>query len=125
MPAAHAYQICTGLGAGNIGDEIMAQAFWRALPWSIRLQVEILPNYPLQHEPYPAQHQLIPIAMAGEDSVQTDDLPGLLVGDTPIAENEGLDFPLRFLAWRLDHFHNRSLPVDAIAGAGQGSADRR
>src|SRR5581483_1863857 len=40
--------------------------------------------------------------------------PGLLAGDTPVAENEGLDWPLRFLAPRLEHFHRRSLPVDAI-----------
>ena len=43
-----------------------------------------------------------------------EDLPGLLVGDTPVAENEGLDWPLRFLAPRLSRFHRERLPTDAL-----------
>jgi polysaccharide pyruvyl transferase WcaK-like protein len=40
--------------------------------------------------------------------------PGLLVGDTPVTESLGLDWPLRFLAPRLRAFHEARQPVDAV-----------
>src|SRR5688500_2847583 len=48
-----AHQICNGLGAGNIGDELMARAFWDALPAGLRLTVDVFPNHTQQREPYP------------------------------------------------------------------------
>ena len=41
-------------------------------------------------------------------------VPGLLVGDTPVTESLGLDWPLRFLAPRLRAFHEAGQPVDAL-----------
>ena len=106
-----AVQIANGVGSGNIGDELMAHAFWRALPRNIRLSVAVLPDSTRQHKPYPEEHQYIQVIFSGNES-DSPDCAGLLVGDTPIAENEGLDWPLRFLAPRLQSFHRRSMPVD-------------
>jgi len=34
-----AVQLFSGLGAGNIGDELMVRGFWRSIPKSLRLDV--------------------------------------------------------------------------------------
>ena len=109
----HAFQICNGLGCGNIGDEIMARAFWDQLPDNIRLEVPRFPNASLQHDAYPPQHRYIRVDFEGCENDHAA-IPGLLVGDTPVADREGLEWPLRFLAPRLLHFHRAGLPVDAI-----------
>jgi polysaccharide pyruvyl transferase WcaK-like protein len=113
LPLVRAFQIANGVGAGNIGDELMARTFWQTLPQDIHLTVPLLSESSRQHEPYPQQHEYIPVDFAGNENSSAD-CPGLLVGDTPVAENEGLDWPLRFLAPRLEHFHRRSAPVDAV-----------
>ncbi len=91
----------------------MARAFWATLPRTISLTVAVLPESVRQHQAYPAQHRYVPVVFSGNES-QSPDCPGLLVGDTPVAENEGLDWPLRFLAPRLEDFHRNSMPVDAL-----------
>ena len=91
----------------------MARTFWQTLPRDMHLTAALLPESSRQHEPYPKEHDYIPVDFAGNESASAD-CPGLLVGDTPVAENEGLDWPLRFLAPRLEHFHRRSIPVDAV-----------
>ncbi|MGA7411642.1 MAG: polysaccharide pyruvyl transferase family protein [Bryobacteraceae bacterium] len=108
-----AFQISTGLGAGNIGDELMAHAFWRILPPNIRLSVALLPESARQHQAYPEQHEYLPVVYSGNEN-DSPDCPGLLVGDSPVVESEGLDWPLRFLAGRLECFHRNSMPVDAL-----------
>lgn len=108
-----AFQIANGVGSGNIGDELMARAFWRTLPRDIRLTVAVLPESARQHQPYPEQHKYVPVVFSGNEN-PSPDCPGLLVGDTPVAESEGLDYPLRFLAPRLEGFHRNSMSVDAL-----------
>jgi ADP-heptose:LPS heptosyltransferase/polysaccharide pyruvyl transferase WcaK-like protein len=109
----HAFQICTGLGAGNIGDELMARAFWEHLPASIALDVPLFPESVRQHAPYPAGHRYSLVDWNGNEG-GAGRLPGLLVGGTPVTEGEGLHWPMQFLAPRLTHFHRLGLPVDAI-----------
>lgn len=109
-----ALQIPTGLGAGNIGDELMARSFWDRLPEGIALEVPLFPESARQREPYPAAHRLRAVDWEGDEGAPFSDLPGLLVGGTPVAEFEGLHFPLSFLARRLLRFHRLGLPVDAV-----------
>ena len=111
--SASALQICNGLAAGNIGDEFMNRAFWQRLEPGTVLEVELLPNRSLQRQPYPARHIYRSIDWAG-DPVPTPTIPGLLVGDTPVTDTLGVDWPLRFLERRLRPFHQAGLPVDAV-----------
>lgn len=108
-----AVHIANGLGAGNIGDEIMARGFWGLLPDTIALDVPLLPEARRHRAPYPARHRYLDVIYDGDETAAAD-LPGLLVGTTPVAEDEGLHFPLHFVARRLRAFHARGLPVDAV-----------
>jgi polysaccharide pyruvyl transferase WcaK-like protein len=112
--SARAHQICNGLGAGNIGDEVMARAFWEALPGHVRLAVDVFPNFTKQREPYPDRHEYVELDWSGHSTAAVPPMPGLLVGDTPVTESLGLDWPLRFLAPRLRAFHEAGQPVDAL-----------
>lgn len=112
-----AFQIYNGLGAGNIGDELMARAFWDHLPEGIKLDVPLAPEAAGQHEPYPAQHRYLSEGDEGETPI-----PGLLVGDTPVTAAEGLGWPLGVLAPRMLQFHRAGCPVDAL-GVGVDSLD--
>ncbi|MET0555774.1 MAG: hypothetical protein ABW221_22230 [Vicinamibacteria bacterium] len=107
------FQVCNGQGAGNLGDELMNRAFWAALPPSVELEVEVFPNAALQSEPYPPPHRYLTIDWEGRPA-PSPGVPGLLVGDTPVTDTLGPDWPLRFLAPRLDAFHSAGLPVDAL-----------
>jgi polysaccharide pyruvyl transferase WcaK-like protein len=109
-----AFQISNGLGAGNIGDDLMAWAFWDRLPPNVVLEVGILPESARQREPYPPRHRYRPVDWQGNESAAAPDMPGLLVGDTPVTDAEGLHWPMQFLAPRLLHFHRRGQPVDAV-----------
>lgn len=109
----HAFQIGLGLGAGNIGDELMAQSFWSRLPDAIALDVALFPESARCREPYPARHRYLPVDEGGNENADAM-MPGLLVGGTPVTDAEGVHWPLRFLAPRLDHFHRHRLPVDAV-----------
>ena len=112
MPS-RAHQIANGLGAGNIGDELMARAFWDALPPDLRLTVDVFPNHERQREPYPAPHDYVTLDWSGGAPAPST-MPGLLVGDTPVTESLSLEWPLRFLAPRLRAFHEAGQPVDAL-----------
>src|SRR5947199_7965640 len=99
-----AVQILNGLGAGNIGDELMNHAFWDALPAGLALKVEIFPNHAIQRQPYPPAHDLVEVGWDGLPG-PAGEAPALLVGDTPVTEALGLEWPLGFLAPRLRFFH--------------------
>jgi polysaccharide pyruvyl transferase WcaK-like protein len=108
-----AYQIAIGLGAGNIGDELMANAFWRQLPDGVTLEVPLFPMAAQQRAAYPGRHRYTAIDWHGNENAAAE-MPGLLVGGTPVTETEGRDWPLGFLAPRLQHFHRRGWVVDAL-----------
>ncbi len=109
-----AIQICSGLGAGNLGDELMAHAFWKALPKGYRLRVEHLGLFARHTASYPPEHEYDVVTLDARLATRAPELPGLLVGATPVSEELGLDWPLRYLAGRLGPFHERGLPVDAL-----------
>jgi polysaccharide pyruvyl transferase WcaK-like protein len=108
-----AFQIAMGLGAGNIGDELMSRAMWQSLPPDVLLDIPLFPESRRQHEPYPAPHRYLAVNWPGNENEETS-LPGLLACDTPVSETEGLHWPLGFLAPRLQHFHRAGLAVDAV-----------
>jgi ADP-heptose:LPS heptosyltransferase/polysaccharide pyruvyl transferase WcaK-like protein len=105
-------QICIGVGSGNIGDELMAQEFWKLLPANVVLDVQTLPEANRYRGIYPAPHRF---PVVGSRSMQLPDAPGLLVGGTPVAEFEGLEFPLRTVGAAISAIVRRGFPVDAIS----------
>lgn len=112
-PPSRFFQVCNGQGAGNIGDELMNRAFWDALPDGVELESEVFPNAALQREPYPQRHSYRTIDWQGHPRPAAM-LPALLVGDTPVTETLGGEWPLGFLTPRLEAFHAAGLPVDAL-----------
>lgn len=92
----------------------MARAFWGTVPPEWRFEIALFPEHLHQHAVYPPQHDYVPVDYNGNESAHVSDMPGLLVGATPVTESEGLHFPLQFLAPRLRHFHERCLPVHAL-----------
>ncbi len=105
-------QISNGVGSGNIGDELMAQEFWKLLPASVVLDVPVLPESARYRGVYPPPHRYLPETSPAPELL---DVPGLLVGDTPVAEFEGLRYPLQTVGPAISRVTRRGLPVDAIA----------
>ncbi|MEO8259744.1 MAG: polysaccharide pyruvyl transferase family protein [Acidobacteriota bacterium] len=105
-----ALQIFSGLGAGNIGDEFMARAFWQQLSADTVLDVIVDSGAARQHAPYPLPHRYLVRGRGRQDL-----LPGLVVGTTPVTEDEGVGWPLEYLAGQLRPFHRQGVPVDAVA----------
>lgn len=100
-------QIGAGLGAGDVGDELLCRGFWDALPASARLDVD-LGGDAVPSEPYDERH-----VYRTADSSRPH-LPGLLVGTSARAETMGVDAFLCSLARRLDAFHDAGQSVDAV-----------
>ena len=112
--------IHSGLGCGNIGDELMARSFWNRLPPDMRVEVEIGRWAVRQREPYPEQHRHVPVGRrvalrrwAGSLRPGPRPQAGLLVGTTPIQEAEGLA-SIRHVASRVRRAELDGLPVDAV-----------
>lgn len=108
------FQISTGLGAGNVGDDLMAQAFWANLPAAYRLDVEVFPAHVLQRERYPDRNTYRLVSESESDGWNPASVPGLLACGTPVNETEGLPFPMQFVGERLRWFAARDIPVDAV-----------
>lgn len=108
-----AIQISTGLGAGNIGDELMAEAFWQQASPVLQLDVSLFPASAARRLPYPRHHRYHSVDWQANENADPK-LPGLLVGGTPVADAEGTHFPLEFIARRLLCFHEAGQPVDAV-----------
>jgi ADP-heptose:LPS heptosyltransferase/polysaccharide pyruvyl transferase WcaK-like protein len=113
VPVPVAIAISTGLGAGNIGDELMAEAFWQQMPPTLALDVALFPAAAESRALYPARHRYRPVDWTRVETAGLH-LPGLLVGGTPVADAEGTHFPLQFIADRLRAFHAEGRPVDAL-----------
>lgn len=111
---ARFFQISTGLGAGNVGDDLMAQAFWANLPADHRLDVEVYPAHVLKRELYPERNTYRLVNESESDGWNPASAPGLLACGTPVNETEGLAFPMQFVGERLRRFAARDIPVDAV-----------
>jgi polysaccharide pyruvyl transferase WcaK-like protein len=114
MASDEAYQILNGLGAGNIGDNLMAHAFWDSLPPAFRLHVAVFGNYKLQRQSFPSQHKYYEYNGEDLECSWVRGMPAVLVGTSCITDAEGHHWPLGFLAERLRVLHENGVPVDAI-----------
>jgi polysaccharide pyruvyl transferase WcaK-like protein len=114
VKAIRACQLNTGLGAGNIGDDLMARAFWQQAPSELTLDVTTFPGFARLREPYPQEHRYHRVDWDGNECATLPRMPGLLVGDTPVTTAEGVHWPMQFLARRLQHYHSVGQPVDAV-----------
>jgi polysaccharide pyruvyl transferase WcaK-like protein len=110
----------SGLGAGNIGDEFMARAFWDRLPAEVALEVEVGNWARRQREPYPQRHRYVEVGrrralQRWAASLRPRPAPeaALLVGTTPVAEAEGLGV-IRHVGGRLRRAARDGLPLDAV-----------
>ena len=112
MKRARYFHINNGVGSGNIGDELMAQEFWKLLPAGVVLDVPVLPDAARYRGQYPKPHRYSEVTSSASI---VPDVAGLLVGDTPVAEFEGLGYPLGTIGPALTAFASKGLPVDAIA----------
>jgi len=108
------FQISTGLGAGNLGDEMMARAFWQHLPKDWNGEVEVFPMAEHYRGGYPQQHRYTSVHDKRYLEAAKSGITGLLACGTPVHEVEGLHFPMRFIAERLDAFHAAGTPVHAV-----------
>src|SRR6185295_14350943 len=108
------FQISTGLGAGNVGDDLMAQAFWNHLPADYRLDVEVFPAHVLHRDRYPEHYSYRLVNESESDGWNPASMPGVLACGTPVNETEGLAFPMEFVGERLRRFAARDIPVDAV-----------
>jgi polysaccharide pyruvyl transferase WcaK-like protein len=111
-----AVQIFNGLGAGNIGDELMMHGMWPEVPRDIELYIILHENSRQQRQPYPPRFQYSTISLPPQpfELAHAPAAPGLLAGTTSITDAEGWGWPLDFLAPRVRHFTDRGLPVDAV-----------
>ncbi|MBL8293885.1 MAG: hypothetical protein JNN08_18720 [Bryobacterales bacterium] len=100
-----AFLLPIGLGAGNIGDELINRVLWQSVPEAISLAVPLFGEGPPQRAAYPDRHRYLPIGAMPQG-------PAMLVGGT-ISDAEGVHFPLQFLAPRLTRCHQRGWWVEA------------
>jgi len=100
-----AFLLPIGLGAGNIGDELINRVLWQSIPEAISLAVPLFGEGPPQRAAYPDRHRYLPIGAMPQG-------PAMLVGGT-ISDSEGVHFPLQFLAPRLMRCHQRGWWVEA------------
>jgi len=114
MQFRSAFLINSGLGAGNIGDELTMRGLWSQLPPDFKLHVGVFENYRLQREPYPDRFTYHPHVPGTVENAWATRAPGLLAGSGLIFDRPGAQWPLGFLAPRLQHFHDHGLPVDAV-----------
>ncbi len=104
-----------GLGAGNIGDETMFAGFLNTIHPGRTFSVEVWDKNASVIQTLPPKYTYITYTdhdACREASLQADLV--LLVGDTPIMEDWGLEWPMRFHAQRLDELTTYGKPVHAV-----------
>jgi hypothetical protein len=112
MQFRSAFQINAGFGAGNIADTLAVDALWHSLPADLQLHVGMFPpSAPLRIDIPPAftAHLYSPPTI---ENAWVRDIPGLLAA-VPLWDGPLDSWPTGVLAPRLQHFHDRGLPVDA------------
>ena len=106
----------TGLGAGNIGDEAMFNGFVGNFPLPAGSTVEVFDVENPVVNTLPACFRYVDWRDEGKCRQAIDSCQAvLLVCGTPVTSELGIDWPLRFLAHRLDYCHGAGLPVHAVA----------
>jgi SAM-dependent methyltransferase/polysaccharide pyruvyl transferase WcaK-like protein len=102
----------TGLGSGNIGDDAMFLGAYPGLS-EFDLAVEV---HSLEHArvlPPGARYLLMGDLPSVEDDIRSSDA-ALIVGDTPVMDQWGMEWPLRSNAGKLRLCHSLGKPVHAV-----------
>src|SRR5262245_33602611 len=109
------HQMFSGLGAGNIGDELMLLGFWNGLQPAPGSTIEIWrgDSPVLQWLPQSYRYPSWTDDTACEAMARAAGT-GLLVGATAVADYLGLDWPIRAFSKRLFFCHAQGLPVHAL-----------
>ncbi len=110
------YHIFNGLGAGNIGDELMMQGYWSEVNYSKSALVEVWDENSDIIKTFLPQHKY-QSWLESPDKLKkqiSNYKCAFLVGDTPVTETLGLDWPLKPLSQKLNLCHNCNLPVHAV-----------
>ncbi|MEI6259944.1 MAG: polysaccharide pyruvyl transferase family protein [Deltaproteobacteria bacterium] len=111
----HTHQMFTGLGAGNIGDELMMLGFLKLIKPCEGSAIEIWDASSPAIRWFPEKYRYLPWRDDSkcEQSVSSSQAV-LLVGGTPVSHLAGLDWPLRALKRRLLFCHDSRIPVHAV-----------
>ncbi|MEI8131418.1 MAG: polysaccharide pyruvyl transferase family protein [Leptolinea sp.] len=109
------HQMFTGLGAGNIGDELMMLGFLKLIQpregSAMEVWNENSPAIPWFTEKY---HYPSWLDDSKCEQYVLSSRAVLLVGGTPVSHLVGLDWPLRALKKRLLFCHDNRIPVHAV-----------
>jgi len=107
------HQLDTGLGSGNIGDDAMFLAAHAQLPSEFELSTEVHSLERATVLPGGVRYLSVQDAQAIEASIRAADL-ALVIGDTPVMDQWGLEWPLRANAAKLQLCHQLGKPVHAV-----------
>jgi len=107
------HQLDTGLGSGNTGDDAMFLAAQAHLPREFQLSTEVHSLERAAVLPRGVRYLPVQDGKAVEESIRNADLV-LLIGDTPVMDQWGLDWPLRANAGKLQLCHWLGKPVHAL-----------
>jgi polysaccharide pyruvyl transferase WcaK-like protein/2-polyprenyl-3-methyl-5-hydroxy-6-metoxy-1,4-benzoquinol methylase len=109
------HQMFNGLGAGNIGDELMMLGFLNLIHPKDGSTIEIWDENSSVINWFPKRYRYIPWRddrMCEQHIMSSHAV--LLVGDTPVTELVGLDWPLKALREKLLFCHKSGIPVYAV-----------
>lgn len=107
------HQLDTGLGSGNTGDDAMFLAAHALLPPEFELSTEVHSLERAAVLPRGVRYLSVQDTHAIEESIRAADL-AVLVGDTPVMDQWGLEWPLRANAAKLQLCHQLGKPVHAL-----------
>ncbi len=110
-----AHLLFTGLGAGNTGDEAMLEGFLSLFPILQGSTVEVFNAESSIVQTLP--RQLVYLDWKDRKTCRDAALEAdrvLMVGGTPVVEDWGLDWPMRFHALELQFLRDRGRRADAI-----------
>jgi polysaccharide pyruvyl transferase WcaK-like protein/SAM-dependent methyltransferase len=109
----HVHQIDTGLGSGNTGDDAMFLAAYGQLPPEFELTTEVHAPERAWTWPHGVRYLSVTDEQAVDRSIHAADLV-LVMGNTPIMEAWGLQWPLEANDKKLQLCHHLGKPVHAV-----------
>jgi polysaccharide pyruvyl transferase WcaK-like protein len=107
------HQLDTGLGSGNTGDDAMFLGAHAHLPSEFVMSTEVHSLARASILPRGVNYILATNGSAVEESIRAADM-ALLIGDTPIMDQWGLEWPLQSNAVKLRICHHLGKPVHAL-----------
>jgi polysaccharide pyruvyl transferase WcaK-like protein len=107
------HQIDTGLGSGNTGDDAMFLAAHAHLPARFALTTEVHSLGRTALWPEGVGYIDVRDEAGIAESIEAADM-AMIMGDTPVMDAWGLDWPLRANARKLDRCHRLGKPVHCV-----------